>query len=226
MNATKKLVLVGIFILGFATNAQSALITFDFEGMFNDTNLLFNSGDTFFGSYTFESTTPVIPHPDPSLDIQALAIDPALLGTGWDLAVNSSVISDFSLSGNLGVIAVGDETAIVGDRYTVTLSNFGGNLPLPGGLFLNFFQIDLIDLTSPGPTDMLSSDDFRSLPDLSAAVSFNSHGRFFALGSTEGCDQCSITLTSLTERAVVPEPSTLFLFGTAILGLAFRRKLS
>lgn len=199
--------------------AHSVLITYEFEGTFdsNYSNSLFNSGDTFTGSYTFESTsTATFTHPDSSLDTQTVAISNTLPGTFWKVDVFSSAISDFSVSGTNGVISVGDNTASFGDRYSATLSSPGATLP--GGLGFNFFQIDLQDLSSDG-ADMLSDGAFQSLPNLALAIPNRTRGRFFVSGDTGGCTQCYFTLTSLTGISPVPIPAAAWLFGTALIGL-------
>jgi len=210
-----RFVLVSLVLLA-SSQAHSALITYEFEGTFNSGNSLFGVGDTFTGSYTFESTsTATSSHPAPSLNTQTIAINNSLPGTVWKIDVSSSTISDFSVSGTFGVISVGDNTATFGDRYSVTLSAPGGMLP--GGLGLNYFQIDLQDLTSNG-ADMLADNAFQSLPNL--ALASYGGGRFFASGDTGGCTQCSFTLTSLTGVSPVPVPAAVWLFGTALLGLS------
>jgi|SRR5688500_17003298 len=212
----KSLLVVVIFALLplFVSTASGALITYNFAGTFSDSNSLFNAGDTFSGSYTFESTVVGGSHPDPSFTVQAVAIDGSLPGTGWNLTVFSSAIPDFSVSGSIGVISAGNNTSF-GDRYSATLFGSG---PLPGGLTLNFFQLDLQDSIANG-ADMLSNADFQTLPDLSLAAVAS--GRFFTGAGSGGCEQCFITITSFNSLSSIPEPPALIFVAVGLACLVF-----
>lgn len=191
-------------------NTNAALITYAFEGVFNSTSSLFNIGDTFSGTYTFDNTASVLPHPDSAFDTQSVAISNSLPGTSWSLFVSSTAVADFSVSGTSGVIAVGNNTSAFGDRYDATLSSTN---PLPGGLTLEFFQISLLDSTANG-ADMLSSGAIDVFPNLS--LTSQPSGRFYISDETNGCTQCYIAVTSLT---AVPIPTALWLFSSGLLGL-------
>lgn len=185
----------GVGLLLFSAYANAVLWTFNFSGRFNSSTALYNSGDTFSGSYTFETTAPVIDltgDGDISIDSRADAIDPDLPGTGWNLTVFSSVVPGFTVSGNSGQISIGNDTSsFVVDRYIVTL--FGSD-PLPGGAADHFFQIDLFDMSGAG-ADILDSGDLDVVPNL--ALAMIADGRFVVPGSNIGCTDCGVTMTSL-----------------------------
>lgn len=211
--------LVNIFVVAaFPLNAYAALRTIEFEGAIGSSNSspIVNEGDIFTGHYTFETSVTPIPHPDATLDIQAVAINDTLTGTGWALNVNSTAVAPFVVTGTGGVISVGNNTGVFGDRYIATLDS-ASNLPL--GEQLNFFQIDLQDRIADG-ADMLIDDLFTSLPDISLADE-STGGRFFTLDVGSGERQIPIIVTSLT---LVPEPSAwcLLLMGVASIGAKWR----
>jgi hypothetical protein len=179
-------------MLSCAESGLAGLITYEFSGTIDESNPIVNAGDSYGGSFTFESTVTPSAHPDPTLEIQALFIYTTLPGTGWTLDVNSTAVPSFSLSGETGQISVGNDTPSFGDRYVVTLS--GADVPLPLGGALTFFQIDLQDPTANGE-DMLEDDLYTSLPNLSLASIAD--GRFFTSDYGSGCTQCRHTPTSL-----------------------------
>ena len=82
--------------------SHAALIKFEFSGVFNETSSLFNSGDTFSGAYTFETTAPTTYStvPNDSIKTYTYPINAELPGTTWNLDVYSSAIPTFSLSGS------------------------------------------------------------------------------------------------------------------------------
>jgi hypothetical protein len=155
--------------------------------------------------------------PDITLLTQSEAI------TGWNIDVSSS-ITDFSLAGTNGVIAVGND-GIFGDRYLATLDSATSSLPM--GLTLALFQIDLQGLFT-GPSDLLTDGSFASLPYLALANPMQSGGLFSIAGNTGGCQACEIEITSLTgisEMSAVPIPAAVWLFGTALVSvLGFSRR--
>jgi len=205
--------------LGWTQPASAALITIDFDGSFTQAGSLFAAGDTFSGSYTFESGVATVPHPDPTLQIQAAVIGSSLPGTGWSLQVASSTVGLFSLSGSSGAISVGNDTAF-GDRYIATLSGAGA---LPLGMSLNFLQIDLQDAGGPG-ADMLSASSLAVLPNLALASSAG--GRFFTVNDPAGsgaCSQCAIELNAMNS-ASVSEPGGIALLAIGLLGLGHARR--
>jgi hypothetical protein len=206
-----------LYSVAFSHDAFAILKTVRFSGAigaFDENSPIVNAGDTFTGHYTFETTVTPIAHPDGTLDIQAIAIDNALPGTGWSLDVNSSIVSPFSVSGNSGVISIGNDIAVSGDRYVVTLD---GATALPLGEQLNFFQIDIQDRMDQG-ADTLSDGLYTSIPDILLADDSNG-GRFFTLDVGSGERQIHIEITSLD---VVPEPSSWCLMLIAQFAYAFR----
>lgn len=212
------LVFLSIFLFG--TQVQGALITVQFSGLINGTNPIFNAGDTFSGSYTFESTAPTSSLPsDNSIDFVSGAMGSGLPGTGWNLdVVSSTLFGNYSVFGTTGQISLGNDRPLFGDRYVVTLFGFNSS-PLPGGLGLNFFQMDLQDGVFAGQ-DMLAGGSLQTLPNL-ALASF-AGGRFFTTGNSTGCTQCQLSTTRFsadTNPSAVPLPAAAWLFGSALLGL-------
>jgi len=207
-------------MLVYAANAHSGLITYDFEGSFNSTDSLFNSGDTFAGSYTFGSTVVPGSHPDWTLDTQTLAMSSALPGTGWSLEFSSSIHGTLSFSGTSGVISVGNDTTF-GDRYIVNL-NPAWSTMLPTDRIFSFFQLDLQDPIAAG-ADMLTTDAVDAYPVLGNATVAG--GRLVHL-NTAGADmlQPQFTLTNLSTPYAVPAPATIALMGLGLAGLGFSRR--
>lgn len=208
----------------FSSNAHAALITVEFSGVIgNNSTQIFNAGDTFSGSYTFESTAASRAETTTdTLDVISSAIDPGLAGTGWELSVSSSsAFGNYSITGTRGQIATGNDTRVsgtfFGDRYVLSLFGAGAT-PLPGGVGLNFFQFDLSDRTTPA--NMLTANGFQALPNL--ALASGNSGRFFTIGTT-GCSQCFISLTALTSDSAVPPvpvPAAVWLFASALVAIA------
>ncbi len=202
-----------------ASPAKADLLTFYFSGTFNSNSVMFASGDSYAGSYTFDPTVAPSSHPDSTLNIQALTISPALVGTSWELSVDSSVVSPFDISGNYGTIAMGDNTSF-GDRYIATLYGTAPGI-LPGGLDLNFFQLDLQN-SMGASSDLLSDENLNSLPSLENAT--HAGGRFFISNPPDGCTQCQHSLSTLS---AVPEPGSTTAIAALMLCSAFflrRRK--
>ena len=204
-------------ILALATTtAHAELVTYYFTGHISPGyfNPVVNSNDTFSGSYTFDTTVTPRDHPELTLDNQAICIHPDLPGTGWTLRMNSTAVAPFDLAGDLGSIAVGNDTEY-GDRYIITLHNIGA-LPLPLDGTLSFFQLDLQDFVSLEEAELLVDDSYASLPNLSQAS--YSGGRFVTSDYGEGYAQCFFVITSLTD-GVVPEPSTFALLSIGLLSI-------
>ena len=108
-----------------AASARAGLVTVEFSGTIGgpvgtNVSTVFNTGDTFTGYYTYESTVVPDPHPNSSLDTQANVISSSLPGTGWGLTVQSTLVSPFSITGLGGRLSLGNDTAF-GDRYIAEL---------------------------------------------------------------------------------------------------------
>jgi hypothetical protein len=211
MRILPSLLIAAALVFSFYLNAQATLITFEFQGGMKSTDQDFSIGDSFSGSYTFESTTPGIDHPDASLNLQygnsITAWDITFVGTGYRFMGTGSTIS------------VGNST-VVGDRYIVTLTApISVGVPLPSGRTLNFIQFDLFDPYSTG-ADLLTDDSIQTIsPNPTLAAS--SGGRLLFNNG----NQPQLGLNTLTSPpssvpgSPVPEPGTWLLMGTGLVGL-------
>lgn len=194
----------GLLLSIFTTAVNAEVVTYFFSGRFDVSGSMFNAGDRFSGSYSFETTAPVVDltaDGDISTDLRSDAIDPGLPGTGWTLTVFSSRIPGFTISGDRGQIHLGNDTsAFVIDRYIVTLFS---DQPLPGGFSDYFFQIDLFD-SSTGGADIIDRGDLEAVPNLAAAET--SVGALRNDDETSGCTDCIATLDALRRSTLAAPP--------------------
>lgn len=210
--------LAAAFALAVASVATSPAfatpVTFYFAGHMTQSGADVALGDSFAGSYTLESSVVPVPGTDATIEWQyPLAV------TGWSVTYPT-----FTLSGSGGLIAVGNDRGIWGDRYIVTL---GGPNTLPSGAPLNFFQIDLQDQAAAGE-DLLSDSSIQTSPPNPALAGY-SGGRLFTLGSL-GC-QCSLTITAFGLAPVsepppigAPAPGAFALVGLGLIGIGAMRR--
>jgi len=218
---------VSIFILLSVSSVFGALITYEFGGFFVGASLVFNGHDTFSGSYTFEDSVITTGHVSSTYDIRAIAGSTALLGTGWELEINSTTPhGNFTVSGPSIEILLGNDVSSYGDSYAVYLKGAGA-LSLPGGALFHQFNFQLTDPFSAG-ADLLTSSNYAALPLLGLA---NDTGGTILTGNLTSNQINRIVITSLTvpnsRPSPVPEPSTMLLFGPGIaglIGLRARRK--
>jgi len=190
-----------------ASAAHGHPVTFGFAGIMGpagfDLGADFSIGDTFVGYYTFESDTPDIGHPDPSLSAQYFDSI-----TAWEVLFPTS---GYRFIGATGSISVGNDTPF-GDRYIATLHSPGSaGKALPSNRELSFVQFDLFDSLSDG-ADFLNDNSIQDTPPQLPLIGTSPSGLFLFTNN----DQPDFTLTALY---MVPEPAprTLVLAGVAAL---------
>lgn len=179
------------------TAAIAAPVTFSFSGVVNhvDARLFpaFSAGQTFSGSYTFESTTP--------LTRPGNRYNGAITAFGANLGSYNAVLG----AGN-NFIAVTNHRGF--DRYTLSAPL----TPVPGapGLALRF-RLDLIDHSG----NAFSS---RALPTTPPSLSSFAANRWrLVFEDATGRARIRGMLTSLT---AVPLPAAVILFGAGLVALA------
>lgn len=206
-------------LLATPLSASADLVTYHFSGEFLSSHALFNTGDTYSGSYTFESTAPTFPHPEPTLQIQSQAISSSFPGTGWNMTVNSSTVGNFFLNGTSGRIDIGNDTAF-GDRYVVQLYS---SSTLPNGYALHFFEMDFFQSNQAGATLLLTSGSLDAFPNI-FLPGVSHGGRFFTTDDIQSFHNTSY----LGNTSSVPIPGAAWLFVSALTSMSVfsqRRRL-
>jgi len=220
--STRLLLLTAIIVCSSYGSVLAVPVTFNFSGTVptlpNVPGL--SGGELISGSFTFESTAA-----DTDPDISSF-------GRYWLSDLNVTVGSYTTNTFYSGVVVAMDNYVYPGkdpvDSYSISANVTSDNIPISNGIAFfygldiqlrdssaNAFSSDALPLTPP---DLSEFEDPRLLISFASEVNGINYSatRIWALES----------LTS-AETVPVPEPSTIFLFGFGLIGLAgVKRKLN
>lgn len=200
--------------------AIAAPVTFQFSGQLTSliggglTAAGFSVGQSFVGSYTFESTSSNVYDANPNKAIyNALTSLTATIGSYTVTLVPDPDLREIQIHNNLGSSISRRDAYIVGSRVTGAVVN---------GLSPVDFFIDLID---PSHTAFDSDALPSSPPNLSSFATKRASFGFFS-----GAPENSLLHGEIHSLTAVPVPAAVLLFGTgltALIGLgagSWRRK--
>jgi hypothetical protein len=223
----KSLVRKGLFVLigavalvALTIPVQASLITYNFSGTVTgvDASLssLFSNGQTLTGSYTFESTT--TPRTGST---SGFAVYDALTALSFS-------IGSYSASSTAAQEIQVDSGAngAPNDRYAV-VSRVSDGLtgPAVNGNPLNFFSFRLDDLSNSQFGTALTLPTSLSLSNFNGLSNDGVNQFFVFFGDPAAPLVVDGTLTGLSQPSAVPEPATMMLLGSGLLGLVgFRRR--
>jgi hypothetical protein len=207
------------FLLMASAAVEAAPVTFTFTGTVElvDSGLSsqFAKDQTISGSYTFESTTAAV-----AGSTSAVAAFNALTALNFDLGGYTG-----GIPGGAGIPAILINNGIGGqDGYGVlSTANNGLTGANVGGFSLLSFALVLIDDTGQVFSDALT------LPGTVDLTSFSTVQFALTFGNGDVTQLVNGELTSLSPSLIpeipeIPEPCTLALLGSGLIGFAVRRR--
>ena len=203
--------IIGSFLVmeALIVDANADLISFGFTGdvvsVDEAISSTFNTSQTISGSLTYESSTP-----------DSIPLDP--ISGQYVGAIKALTFTVGQYTGT-GKLSGGDNVIFVTPRGLIIFSNFSGeNVAGTRPVFLNMglfkdnaFPTDALPLVLP--SDLQGSGRFDFFIETNPTPPL------------AGFDVNITSVTMISEPTIIPEPSTLLLFGPGLGALAFTRRL-